>query len=231
MNNKEIMYRDEAGDIYTQEELYDEWQKQVADGYFESDDPLASNFNLWLREITGKNGTMTEIKSTTKINASDSTYTVSRVSFQIQDGIIAGYFEEDEMDTFDDESEAIDYAKDYSKDEIYSDTGYVVTENGDLYDGTIIWADYPIGSEYEEPDDVDPDWLDTLIRAMAAAGYYYDDIAGGTPSGNQTDIKFDMTYDSVYFDSWNDVYDWLTDVVFDDPEISDEVDRILNSYE
>lgn len=176
------------------------------------------------------------------IYAEDSTYNeyddtveyyVTRVDLEINiDGYVDDYQYDMQVGIFENEDEAISVAEDWSKDNVYPEVGFVVTEGDNVYDGKVIWSDYPIGSYYGEVEHYDMDRISALIDAMEAAGYYYDEFECGTPSEYQKDIRFDAEYSGgVYFDSWDDVYDWLNGVVFDDPEVSDEVDRILNSYE
>jgi hypothetical protein len=66
---------------------------------------------------------------------------------------------------------------------------------------------------------------DKMIKAMEAAGYYYDDI----DSNDANYVVFESDYGPLRFDNMNDVADWLDGVVFDDPEVADKVDAILNS--
>ena len=64
---------------------------------------------------------------------------------------------------------------------------------------------------------------DKLIRAMAAADYFYDDI-------NSYDewLCFNGPYcTTMDFDSWEAVELWLNGVVFDDPDVSDAVEAII----
>lgn len=62
-----------------------------------------------------------------------------------------------------------------------------------------------------------------IIAAMAAAGYDYDDI-----DSYDECLVFRGNYTKMEFSSWNDALEWLEGVVFDDPEISDNVERILH---
>ena len=65
---------------------------------------------------------------------------------------------------------------------------------------------------------------ETIIAAMAAAGYSFDDI-----DSYDDWLVFNGDYcTKMEFSSWNDVQDWLENVVFDDPEISDKVEKILH---
>ena len=66
---------------------------------------------------------------------------------------------------------------------------------------------------------------DKMIRAMEAAGYWYDDI----DSYDDGYVVFRGEHGSITFDNLNEVADWLDGVVFDDPEIAEEVYAILNS--
>ena len=66
---------------------------------------------------------------------------------------------------------------------------------------------------------------DKMIKAMEAAGYYYDDI----DSNDANYVVFESDYGPLRFDNMNDVAEWLDGVVFDDPEVADAVDAILNS--
>lgn len=63
---------------------------------------------------------------------------------------------------------------------------------------------------------------DTIIKAMDVAGYHYDNINSGS------ELAFNTETGSTRFGSWADVRDWLGGVVFDDPEISDKVEYIMN---
>lgn len=66
---------------------------------------------------------------------------------------------------------------------------------------------------------------DKMIKAMEAAGYWYDDI----DSQYDNCVVFRTEYGSVSFDNFNKVADWLDGVVFDDPAVAEEVYAILNS--
>lgn len=62
-----------------------------------------------------------------------------------------------------------------------------------------------------------------LERGMKMAGYVFDEI-----DSHDDWIVFDSVDSRVAFNSWDEVYDWLDGVVFDDPEISDAVEKILH---
>ena len=62
-----------------------------------------------------------------------------------------------------------------------------------------------------------------LLEAMKEAGWYFDDI-------DSTDewLVFRGDYcTTMYFNSYNEVEDWLYGVVFDDPKVSHRVESIL----
>ena len=86
-----------------------------------------------------------------------------------------------------------------------------------------VWED----EEYEDaqgvvgPDSYRTD--ETLIKAMDAAGWYHNSL-----ESYDGYITFDSDYGyCMDFDSWEDVEDWLLGVVFDDPEVSDAVEKIM----
>ena len=62
-----------------------------------------------------------------------------------------------------------------------------------------------------------------LIAAMAIAGYDYDDI-------NSYDgyLVFYYDYGKITFDNFESVENWLNNVVFDDDELSDRVEKYLH---
>jgi hypothetical protein len=64
---------------------------------------------------------------------------------------------------------------------------------------------------------------DKLIPAMTAAGYHYDDI-----NSNDSYYQFNGEYGHIYFESPKEIEEWLDGVVFDDPEISVEVEKIMH---
>lgn len=63
-----------------------------------------------------------------------------------------------------------------------------------------------------------------IIAAMAAAGYTFDDI----DSYDDWLVFFGDYGIKMEFSSENDIIDWLENVVFDDVEISDNVEKILH---
>lgn len=68
-----------------------------------------------------------------------------------------------------------------------------------------------------------------LIAAMEAAGYWFDDIDSYDNSFTGCWLVFRGDYGvSIDFSSWENVYDWLRGVDFDDPAVSDAVEKILN---
>ena len=62
-----------------------------------------------------------------------------------------------------------------------------------------------------------------IIAAMAAAGYDYDDI-----DSYDECLVFRGNFIKTEFSSWDDALEWLEYVVFDDPELSDNVERIMH---
>lgn len=65
---------------------------------------------------------------------------------------------------------------------------------------------------------------DNLIAAMEAAGYFFDDI-----DSYEGWLVFNGDYcTKMEFSDWDGVQDWLENVIFDDPEISDKVEKILH---
>lgn len=61
-----------------------------------------------------------------------------------------------------------------------------------------------------------------IVNAMAAAGYYYDELESYTGYLRFTGAGF-----TVDFNSLGSVLEWLQGVVFDDPELQKTVDDIL----
>ena len=62
-----------------------------------------------------------------------------------------------------------------------------------------------------------------LIPAMATAGYYYDDI-----NSNDYYYRFNSEYSSIEFANPKEIKEWLDGVIFDDPEISLKVEKIMH---
>ena len=62
---------------------------------------------------------------------------------------------------------------------------------------------------------------DVIIEAMGAAGYTYDSINSGD------ELIFRDEYGAARFDNWHEAYGWLNTVTFDDPDVSDKVEKIL----
>ena len=76
---------------------------------------------------------------------------------------------------------------------------------------------------------IEQEQRERIIKAMAAAGYYYDDLESYTDENGENGwLHFNGDYcTSITFESWKQVYEWLNGVVFDDPETSKAVDDIL----
>ena len=78
------------------------------------------------------------------------------------------------------------------------------------------YEDLNMGSE--------PDEVDLLCKAMTAAGYNYAPVESYIGW-----LVFRSDYgDPLHFITWQAVREWLEGVVFDDPEVSDAVERILH---
>ena len=63
-----------------------------------------------------------------------------------------------------------------------------------------------------------------LVRAMDAAGYRYNSFDSYTGY-----LVFDGDCSRMTFESWQEVREWLEGVVFDDPDVAEQVERILAS--
>ena len=65
-------------------------------------------------------------------------------------------------------------------------------------------------------------YIDTLIAAMMAVGYFYDRL-------ESTDhyLRFFVIGGIISFDSWADVEEWLRGVILDDSVVSDTVEAIM----
>ena len=62
-----------------------------------------------------------------------------------------------------------------------------------------------------------------IIAAMDAAGYHFDEL-----ESSDDQLRFLGEYGSVmYMGSWKEAKEWLEGVVFDDPAVSDRVEKIL----
>lgn len=63
-----------------------------------------------------------------------------------------------------------------------------------------------------------------LTSVMKIAGYEYDDI-----NSSDGDLHFADSYgQTMHVESWDDVKEWLEGVVFDDPDISDAVEKAMH---
>ena len=63
---------------------------------------------------------------------------------------------------------------------------------------------------------------ETIIRAMGAAGYTYDEL-----ESSDNWVRFFYDFGTVSFDNWDEVNDWLNGVVFDDHDTAEKVEKIL----
>lgn len=62
-----------------------------------------------------------------------------------------------------------------------------------------------------------------IMDAMKAAGYYFDEI-----DSYDSYIVFNSDYGRFYFESVDELIAWLDGVVFDDPKVSDSVEKIMH---
>ena len=63
-----------------------------------------------------------------------------------------------------------------------------------------------------------------IIDAVDAAGYYFDEL-----ESTDDNLRFLGEGGQVlYMDSWKEAKEWLDGVVFDDPAVSDRVEKILH---
>ena len=63
-----------------------------------------------------------------------------------------------------------------------------------------------------------------IIAAMDAAGYHFDEL-----ESSDDQLRFLGEYGTgMYMDSWKEAKDWLEGVVFDDPAVSNRVEKILH---
>ena len=63
---------------------------------------------------------------------------------------------------------------------------------------------------------------ETIIRAMDAAGYTYDEL-----ESSDNWVRFFYDFGTVSFDNWDEVNDWLNGVVFDESDTAEKVEKIL----
>lgn len=71
--------------------------------------------------------------------------------------------------------------------------------------------------------DVSEERVDILIDAMRIAGVEYDKI-----DSYDGYLKFNCEYGSIAYESWTEVEEWLDGTVFDDSEISDDIEKLLH---
>lgn len=62
-----------------------------------------------------------------------------------------------------------------------------------------------------------------IVEAMEAAGYYLDPI-----ESKPDNLRFMHEGGVMQMESWKEAEEWLSGVVFDDPDVSDRVERILH---
>lgn len=93
--------------------------------------------------------------------------------------------------------------------------------DGDLED--VLEEALSVGDRADQNLDYDYEETELLARAMCAAGYGY---LGLDRTG---ELCFtDDNLQNIHFANWPDVRAWLEGVVFDDPDVSDAVERILH---
>lgn len=95
------------------------------------------------------------------------------------------------------------------------DDSHLYVNNEEYFDGESIITEL-IAKAKDEFDN-------KLILAMTTAGYYYDDI-----NSNDSYYRFNSEYSSIEFANPKEIKEWLDGVVFDDPEISLEVEKIMH---
>jgi hypothetical protein len=107
----------------------------------------------------------------------------------------------------------------------FSDAGYIrdTGEDWELeFDGSLdsIPEEYRLSGVEPELEITQ----DTLIKAMEAAGYHYDEL-----ESTEGQLRFIGREGNIMtMDSWRDIAAWLNGVVFEDPEQSDSVESILH---
>lgn len=94
--------------------------------------------------------------------------------------------------------------------------------DGDLED--VLDAALSAGDRADQNLDYDYQETELLCRAMRAAGYGY---LGTDRDGELLRFTDDSMQDIVFTD-WPEVREWLEYVVFDDPDVSDAVERVLH---
>lgn len=94
--------------------------------------------------------------------------------------------------------------------------------DGDLED--VLDAALSAGDRADQNLDYDYQETELLCRAMRAAGYGY---LGTDHDGELLHFTDDSLQDLVFTD-WPEVREWLEYVVFDDPDVSDAVERVLH---
>lgn len=94
--------------------------------------------------------------------------------------------------------------------------------DGDLED--VLDAALATGDRANQNLDYDPEETELLCRAMRGAGYGY----LGTDRHGELLRFTDDNLQDIVFANWPEVREWLEGVVFDDPNVSDAVERILH---
>jgi len=94
--------------------------------------------------------------------------------------------------------------------------------DGDLED--VLDAALSAGDRADQNLDYDYQETELLCRAMRAAGYGY----LGTDRDGELLRFTDDNLQDIVFANWPEVREWLEYVVFDDPDVSDAVERVLH---
>lgn len=80
------------------------------------------------------------------------------------------------------------------------------------------------GAIYHPLESISKEEQDKLIEAMEVAGMHFDEI-----DSNPDSLRFTSEMGIVtYFESWDEVANWIEGTVFDDPDVEQEVDEILH---
>ena len=111
----------------------------------------------------------------------------------------------------------------------YSDAGYVRDDNSSWdyeFDGTRegIPEEYLLFVNDEDPIIFSGQEKETILKAMEAAGYSFDKM-----ESTDDNLRFFSEGGAVMqMESWSEAKEWLEGVVFDDPTVSDRVEKILH---
>ena len=77
------------------------------------------------------------------------------------------------------------------------------------------------GASYRPLESISKEEQDKLIEAMEVAGMHFDEIDSSPDS-----LRFTSELGIVtYFESWDEITNWIEGTVFDDPDVEQEVDE------